>query len=806
MLFGCRSRDIEAVRLLKSAQAHLRHGGSKDAEKSAVRGLALATSSGDRVLEWKFRLLLCEVSLGDHPAAEILAELRKPLPSGPEFTVVAARREMLAGRALLAQRKSADSGEALDRAHQLAIAAQDQETLSDIEILQGSRLLRQSRWDAAEQTLSVALKRARSTGLLYQQAGALMNLGMSRVDRHRYDEAIDYFQRASAIAAPESSALYNAAQANLAMCYSRLGEFDRAIGIQRESIAQDERAGAKLYLQQVLGETGHTYLEKGDAKKAAEYLERALKIAWEIDRKGDAAIWAGNLAALHGELGEWDKAEHFNQQAIQIKAALKSQTQAYNTLNVARIAIGRGQFTEGEREYREIIRTHGDDPAVLWEAHSELGRSMTLRGKGQDALPEFEAAVGIVEQTRADLLNTEYKLPFLTRLIRLYQSYVDALIAQGDFDRALAVADSSRAQTLAGRFGSAPARRQPANSFAKIARETGATILTYWLGPKQSHAWVITPGHVRHVTLAGESEIARLIEEYNDAIQHRLADPRRTRVASSERLFQLLVEPVRQWIPAGSRVVIVPDGVLSGLNFETLTVPGAAPPRYWIEDVTIAIAPSIKVLGGRPANTLPGRGLLVIGDPENADATYPPLIHASTEIDKVSRNYPAESRVVLQKKDAVPEAYRNANAAQFDAIHFTAHATANREDPLDSAVLLTGGKLYARDVLEIPLHAELVTMSACRGAGSRMYSGEGLVGFAWAFLRAGARNVIAGLWDVNDQSTADLMETTYGEFTAGKKPTDALHSAKLALIRSATNFQKPYYWGAFQVYTVGPLK
>jgi len=85
-------------------------------------------------------------------------------------------------------------------------------------------------------------------------------------------------------------------------------------------------------------------------------------------------------------------------------------------------------------------------------------------------------------------------------------------------------------------------------------------------------------------------------------------------------------------------------------------------------------------------------------------------------------------------------------------------------------------------------------VSACRGAGARTYSGKGLVGFAWALLHAGARNVIAGLWDVNDLSTAELMETTYSQLAAGAGPA----VAKLRLIRSAGNFRKPYYWGPFQ--------
>jgi CHAT domain-containing protein len=102
------------------------------------------------------------------------------------------------------------------------------------------------------------------------------------------------------------------------------------------------------------------------------------------------------------------------------------------------------------------------------------------------------------------------------------------------------------------------------------------------------------------------------------------------------------------------------------------------------------------------------------------------------------------------------------------------------------------------------LHADLVTVSACRGAGQRAYSGEGLVGFAWAFLHAGARHVIAGLWDVNDQSTAGLMNSLYRELAAGKRPADALRTAKLAMIESKGNLKKPYYWAPFQLYTVAP--
>jgi CHAT domain-containing protein len=137
-------------------------------------------------------------------------------------------------------------------------------------------------------------------------------------------------------------------------------------------------------------------------------------------------------------------------------------------------------------------------------------------------------------------------------------------------------------------------------------------------------------------------------------------------------------------------------------------------------------------------------------------------------------------------------------------IHFTAHGLANRTSPLDSAVILSPKSgaflLYARDIADQPIHAQLVTIASCRSAGAKSYPGEGLLGLAWAFLRAGAADVIAGLWDVNDKSTAEIMAGLYAGLAVGKCPADALRSAKLAMTRRTDSYRKPYYWGPFQNY------
>jgi CHAT domain-containing protein len=99
------------------------------------------------------------------------------------------------------------------------------------------------------------------------------------------------------------------------------------------------------------------------------------------------------------------------------------------------------------------------------------------------------------------------------------------------------------------------------------------------------------------------------------------------------------------------------------------------------------------------------------------------------------------------------------------------------------------------------LNAELVTISACNGAGIKTYAGEGLVGLSWAFLSAGAHNVIAGLWEVSNASTPQLMDELYKNLRTGQDPASALRNAKLTLVHSSGNYRKPFYWAPFLLYS-----
>jgi CHAT domain-containing protein len=177
-------------------------------------------------------------------------------------------------------------------------------------------------------------------------------------------------------------------------------------------------------------------------------------------------------------------------------------------------------------------------------------------------------------------------------------------------------------------------------------------------------------------------------------------------------------------------------------------------------------------------------------------------------VENVENHFKTEARRTYTRAQATPAAYLESAPGEFSYIHFVAHATASTISPLDSAIVLSRSsadpdsfKLYARDITRYPLHADLVTISSCYGAGAQAYSGEGLIGLSWAFLRAGSHNVIGALWDVNDASTANLMGSLYDELQRGQPPDAALRTAKLSLLHSDTVARKPFYWAPFQLYT-----
>jgi CHAT domain-containing protein len=156
-------------------------------------------------------------------------------------------------------------------------------------------------------------------------------------------------------------------------------------------------------------------------------------------------------------------------------------------------------------------------------------------------------------------------------------------------------------------------------------------------------------------------------------------------------------------------------------------------------------------------------------------------------------------------------------------LHLAAHSLVSQSLPLESAIALTvppsaaaepseNGLLQAWEVLEqVRLDADLVTLSGCQTALGKEASGEGIIGLTRAFQYAGARTVLASLWSVADDSTAELMDRLYRRLRSGTATNDALRGAQLDLLATPLaltgddgesrelDASHPFHWAAFQV-------
>ena len=804
MLGGCaRNAERELSSLFDEARIAVRRGELAAAKALADRGVAKAAP--ETTWSWTFRLLRGEIALLQHDPSEATALVTASLPADPAFNPLRARQKFLAALVQRSEGRFESALDTLEMARGLAPDARDVQF--DVAWLDGQLRMRLGRWSEAESRLNAVAASAAAAGDRFQQARALNDLGMGSVVRARWDEALPRFERVLSLKDLESFSVYAAALSNAGICYSRLGEFERAREVQRRSVTLHTTRGTRADYAQSLAGLGNTLIMQGDAREALPYLQQALAVAKASNLTGDAALWAGNLAAANVDLRDWNEAARFNDAAKALKLAGRTGSLVHNTLNAGQIARGRGRLDEADGLFRNALAEGTSDPSVRWSAHAGLASVALAAGRREDASRHFEAALATIEKTRSELLKTDYKLTFLTRLITFYHSYVDALMDDGRVERALEVSESSRGRVLADRNGLAPPARVSAAALRKVASKSRSILLSYWLGPTRSYVWVVSAGGVHVVRLPPGPEIETLVRQYQQTIENTLADPLSAAGTAGDRLYSLLVEPVLPAVPRGTRLIIAADGALHALNFETLPVPGARR-HYWIEDVEIEVAPGLSMLSADASGPVGRPSLLLMGDPAAREPEFPALKFAAAEMANIARHFPADAVVTHQRNGASPAAYRTSGPNRFTLLHFTAHAEANLESPLDSAVILTGPedayKLYARDVASMPLRAELVTVSACRSAGERAFSGEGLVGFAWAFLRAGASRVIAGLWDVDDRSTADLMDRLYARIAAGGRASLALREAKLAMLAGGGNYAKPYYWGPFQLFTVVP--
>ena len=760
-----------------------------------------------------FRLELAKVLIYQGKNHDALDLLQQPLPAGSAI-------ESEVNRKIFRSIAEAGLGR-FDDAEKTVLGAERQcpegALRAEVSGARGIIYIKEGKLDNAERVLQTSLAGGRRSGDRFLQTRALMNLGVVALQEEHFEDALVRFGDASTLARSIGAKLVlEKAVGNLGWIYYRTGDFQRSLINSKEAERQASELGSVIDQVLWLYSAGLSEYRLGDLEAARSFYEQSLGLAQSIHNQEEILDTHVYLAFLLLRLNHPDEAEVHIRQATSIVGARRyDRTGLRLMLLEALLCDKRGDKQAAIKMLLNLQEHAAGAPSLQWETESTLAHLYMEAGQPEDAGRWFQHSIETFRRQRSSLKNVESTLPFLENANDIYADYTQFLVHQHRPDEALNVVDASRAEALADGLKLSAAKgessgfqRIPGLNARAIAARLHATILVYSLRPKSSYLWVVTPVRQQFYQLSGSETIIPLIQLHTRMIlasKDLLSQP----AAPGRSLYDELVQPAQSLIKKGGKVFIVGDEALSGLNFETLQTPGEGS-HYWIEDVTITNAKSLQLLSveGAKQSQFADKRILLMGDPVYQKDQYAELSNASTEITKIANHFSLDRRTVLTGSQASPEAYQRIQAGQFAYIHFVAHATANMTIPLDSAVVLSRNhddaavyKLYARDILRQNLHADLVTVSACYGSGLRNYSGEGLVGLAWAFLRAGSHHVIGAMWEVSDVSTPELMDHVYSELARGSEPDVALRSAKLSMIHSDGVFRKPLYWAPFQLYS-----
>jgi len=760
-------------------------------------------------LNWRFRVLTAEARNRKGLFAPAL-ELLEPEPPSNIPTEIFWRRRIAQALSLCRLGRSPETGERFAQA--AAVHAEP----GALNYARGRCAEFQHEEKTAENYLRLVIAQS-SNPDPFLKSYALATLAALASRDLRYDEAIDLNKECLTILRSlHAPPLEELVLGNLGGLYVSLGDFNKALPYSEaaEKIASELKDANR---PKFLFDIGRARAIQGQSGLAERSYSQAVAMALELGDKNTAAACLLNLTGLKLNQHQLDAAEKYHLQIVNL--GLKDVRLADWQSNEATIAAAHGNYGKAIVVLRELLQQQDAEDArqhlfhfkPIWWIQTRLAKDYALQGDAVEAEKWFQRSIATIDAGAKSLKHQELRTA-LRDNTPVYDGYVAFLIAQKRFAEALQVAQLGRARTLLLDPEKSTTKTQVSENakvwlakFQRYLARDKSVLLSYFETEDECYLWTVTATQLRLSPLGIRGpDLDNLIDSYQQEIQQHL--PLASSLAA-KKLYQILVQPASDLTPKGSHVIVVADSKSYSINFETL-ISSQEADHYWIEDVELENARSVDLLLAPHPKRAPAKGLLLIGAPAQVDPHFAELPHAQDEMASVRKHFPSGNITSFSGRDATPDSYLKSSPGLYKFIHLAAHGTPNAVEPSQSAIILSAGKggdfkLLARDIADtkVGLNADLVTISACEGVGTQLQSLEGLLGLEWAFMRAGAHQVVAALWDQDDAVTPALMDDFYDQLTHGKSATEALHHAKLSILKAGGFHAAPYYWASLQLYT-----
>ena len=290
-------------------------------------------------------------------------------------------------------------------------------------------------------------------------------------------------------------------------------------------------------------------------------------------------------------------------------------------------------------------------------------------------------------------------------------------------------------------------------------------------------------------------------------------------------LYKILIESIRKYLISGE-LLISPDNILSYLSFDALPVSEYTGDRilyreldYMMNDYSISytysatfMAESVKrdnslrnkVIAFAPDYPEPLNIQTILSNRQPTSGVLADLKYARLEAEYVT----AKTGGKLFLNNYAKESIYKSESGKYDIIHLAMHTLLNDRDPMYSTLIFStdddpgeDGYLKTFEVYGIPLKAKMVVLSSCNTGLGLMTSGEGILSLARGFAYSGSRSVVMSMWEVEDRSGTEIIESFYDNLKKGNSKSNALRKARKSYLKKADQLRShPYFWATLVVY------
>ena len=625
--------------------------------------------------------------------------------------------------------------------------------------------------------------------------------------------------------------------------YLRMGDYERAGQKNFEALVLMRSTPLPPFLAaRVYAMMGETLLMAGNYQRALDYNQQGWQVAEGLNNPGLLAALGNRLGLNYWKLGRQEEAvKQLNDAIVRTEAItdpmarLLLQVELYTPLGD--FYLRQNKVTEAIAEYQRALNLleNTNHRVHLFAIHQGLAAAYRAQGRIAEAESALQTSLELAERDRQQINDARGRSVYLFNRQDVYHAMMEfQFFTKKDPPQAYNYAEISKSRDL---LDVLTGRTEPGESDGsrtlkvsgsahplglkqiQQALPANAQLLEYSLGEDHLLIWLVTREEVLWQSLELKTDqLRQSIKDYLEGIRRRRELPLINRQAAE--LYQTLISPIAGRLDRNRVLCVVPDGILSQLPFGALISPETG--RYLIEDYAITVNPSASVMAQalaiRGKKSSGAESFLGLGNPRFSRQRFPslPALPSSeAEVNRVKSDY---QKAQLLSRDQATESSLVRQIGESNIVHLATHVLINEQAPLLSSIVLAeeghpppvadresgsevfDGNLQAYEIYQLRLaRTRLVILSGCRSALGFYLRGEALSGLAQAFLAAGVPAVIASLWDVDDDSTAELMRAFHSQYRLQRRNfAESLRQAQCALITGAdAKYRHPYYWAAF---------